>query len=133
MRCHLVVFLGSDITHGDVLAVNAGVQPAAAVFPEEAVHRKQHAPGVGACQNTTDSGGVNVDHIVQHWVFRFAGQAEILQKTQPEAVGCCRGVADVHIATVGHHHTQIFFQFLCGKVNHMICPELVNSKHGKTS
>ena len=104
----LVIFLGSHILLGDILTLCTGEQETTAVELQVAVHRKQHAPGVRACQDAAACIGINVDDIIQKGVVRFTGQTEILQKTQPEALLCLRIKADENPFFLGHHHPQIF-------------------------
>ena len=129
---HFVIGNGLEaFHHGDVVAVHTGIQPAAAVFPEHPVDGKQHGPGVGAGQDTALFVGVHMDDVVQHRIGGLVGQTKVLQQTQPEAGLCFGIVGDVDLTALGHHHPQVFFQFLGGMVEGITQPQLVNLQHKK--
>ena len=129
MVCQLVILLGLHSLDRNVLAVNTGVQPAAAVQAQIAVHGKQDASGVGAGKNTTVFVGVDMYHIVQNRISRFTGQLEILHQTQAEAVFCFRLIGNGDLTAPGHQHPQVLFQFLGGKIDHMISTQLFDLQH----
>ena len=127
--CHLVVFLGLQVGDGNILTVHTGIQPAAAVKFQQAVHGKQYAAQVRTGQNTAVCIGVDMYYIVQYRIFGLTFNTKIFQKTQTETVFCVGLIENFNLTAPGHHHTQILFQFFCGKVDHVIGSHLLDLDH----
>ena len=56
-------------------------------------------------------------------ILSLEGDSEILQKPETEAVLGIGAKRNVDVAAFGHHHSQIFFQFFCGKIQNVVCPK----------
>ena len=125
----LVVLYAHDILGRNVVTIHTRVEPAAAVFPEEPIDGEQNASAVGAGDDTAFGGGVHMENVIQNRIFRFIGQAEILQKAQTEAVLGLGIKADVHFAAFGHHHAKVLLHFLRRVIDHMVGAHFVNQKH----
>ena len=117
----MAVFHGQNVLHRDILAVNTGIKPSAAILLKETIHRKQHAATIASCQNTALFIGINMYHVIQHTVCCLIKEkAKIFIQSQAEAIGRTRLIDDIHISRLRHHHSQILFHFFSSEINHMI-------------
>ncbi len=125
---------GGDGVQGDVFAVDTGIEPAAAVFAEVTVDGEQNAAGIASGEDTAVFVGLDEDNIVERGVFDIGGvEVEVFEETEAVAVGSVGGIGDGNITGQGHHHAEVFFEFLGGKIDDVVSADFSDSVHGLSS
>ena len=120
------------INYGNKLTIHTGEQPTAVLLTQIFIHSQQYATGVITSNDAAIFVCIDVQDIVQIGIFCIGYiQTEFLHQAKTETFLCFGVILNRHVTTLGHHHLQVLFQFLCCIINGAANGSLVNLIHYK--
>ena len=115
---------------GNILAIHAGKKPAASLCAQIFIHRKEHGTGVIARDHAALLCHIGIKNLIKVRILRIViREAKIREQTNADARRGLGIVLHADLPRFGHHHADVSFQLLGGKINRRGRRNFINRKH----